>query len=82
MRWDIDTFAVITCQRDSDIYTVDVKASKQNYRIEIMEICGLCFDLSKNAFQNVETVQFGDEFIAISEMTKIFKDLEPVNSAV
>lgn len=43
-----------------------------------MEICNLCSDCSKNAFQNVETIQFGNEFIAISEMTKVFKDLEPV----
>lgn len=43
-----------------------------------MEICSLCSDLNKTSFQNVETVQFGSEFIAISEMTKVFKDLEPV----
>lgn len=45
-----------------------------------METCSLCCDLSKNAFQNVETVQFANEFIAISDMTKVFKDLEPVIS--
>lgn len=43
-----------------------------------MEICNFCCDSSKNAFQNVETVQIGDEFIAISEMTKVFRDLESV----
>lgn len=45
-----------------------------------MEICSLCCDISKNAYQNVETVQFANEFIAISEMTKVFKDLEQVIS--
>ncbi|KAJ6632636.1 Zinc finger protein [Pseudolycoriella hygida] len=41
-----------------------------------MDICGLCSDLNKTALQNVETVQFGAEFIAVSEMTRVFKDLE------
>lgn len=45
-----------------------------------MTSCSFCCDLSKSAFQNVETVQSGDEFIAISEMTKIFKDLDTVNT--
>ncbi|KAG4065172.1 hypothetical protein HA402_007569 [Bradysia odoriphaga] len=46
-----------------------------------MKICSLCCDSSKSAFHNVETVQFGSEFIAISEMTKVFKDLEPLWSS-
>lgn len=45
-----------------------------------MEVCSLCCDTSKTAYLNVETMQLGTEFIPISDMTKVFKDLEQVIS--
>lgn len=61
---------------DTDIN--DIAFKNHNKSTNSMEICNFCCDSSKNAFQNVETVQIGDEFIAISEMTKVFRDLESV----
>lgn len=43
-----------------------------------METCSLCCNNSENAYLNVETIQIGKDFISISEMTSVFKDLEQV----
>lgn len=47
-----------------------------------MEICSLCYDSSKIAYLNVETIQIGSEFISIIELTSVFKDLEQVMRSV